>query len=117
MLGHRQGDLDVATANLRESLQLSYSIRDALTLSWTLEIAAALLLARGNADTAARLCSADEVLRRVHGFSPDLSEGQVLGDTVTALRSALGDGFDEAWAAGADLDLDAAVDLALGALD
>jgi predicted ATPase/class 3 adenylate cyclase len=117
MLGHRHGDLDVATANLRESLQLSYSIRDTLTLSSTLAIAAALLLARGDAHTAARLCSADEVLRRVHGFSPELSEGQVLGDTVTALRSALGDGFDEAWAAGAVLDLDAAVDLALRALD
>jgi hypothetical protein len=35
---------------------------------------------------------------------------------VVAVRSALGPGFDEAWAAGADLDLDAAVDLALRAL-
>ena len=97
-------------------MQLSYSIRDTLTLSWTLAIAAALLLTRGDPYVAARLCSADEVLRRVHGFELELSEGQLLGDTVTALRSALGDGLDEAWAAGADLDLDAAVDLALGAL-
>jgi hypothetical protein len=41
----------------------------------------------------------------------------LLGDTVTVVRSALGNGFDEAWAAGADLDVDAAVDLALRALD
>jgi hypothetical protein len=52
----------------------------------------------------------------VHGFDLELSEGQLLGDRVTALRSALGDGLDEAWAAGADLDLYAAVDLALAAL-
>jgi predicted ATPase/class 3 adenylate cyclase len=116
-LAHRHGDLEVAAANLRESLQLSYSIRDTLTLSWTLAIAAALVLARGDPHAAARLCAADEVLRRVHGFDLDLAEGQVLGDTVTAVRSALGDGLDEAWAAGADLDLDAAVDLALRALD
>jgi non-specific serine/threonine protein kinase len=115
-LAHRHGDVETATANLRESLQLSYSIRDTLTLSSTLVIAAALLLTRGDPHVAARLCSADEVLRRVHGFDLGLSEGQLLGDTVTALRSALGDGLDEAWAAGADLDLDAAVDLALGAL-
>jgi len=102
--------------DLRESLQLNYSIRDTLTLSWTLAIAAALLLTRGEPYVAARLCSADEALRRAHGFELELSEGQLLGDTVTALRSALGDGLDEVWAAGADLDLDAAVDLALGAL-
>jgi hypothetical protein len=41
----------------------------------------------------------------------------LLDDTVIAVRSALGNGFDEAWAAGADLDVDAAVDLALSALD
>jgi non-specific serine/threonine protein kinase len=116
ILAHRRGDLEVAAANLRESLQLSYSIRDTLTLSSTLAIAAALLLTRGDPYVAARLCSADEVLRRVHGFDLELSEGQLLGDTVTALRSALGDGLDKAWAAGADLDLDAAVDLALRAL-
>jgi tetratricopeptide (TPR) repeat protein len=116
-LAHRHGDLEVATANLRESLQLSYSIGDTLTPSWTLAIAAALLLARGDPYVAALLCSADEALRRVHGFELDLPEAQLFGDTLTVLRSALGDaGLDEAWAAGADLDLDAAVDLALAAL-
>jgi predicted ATPase/class 3 adenylate cyclase len=117
MLAQRHGDLELAAVNLRESLQLSYSIRDALTLSWTLTIAAALVLARGDPYTAARLCAADEALRRLHGFELEQDEGQPLGDTVVAVRSALGPGFDEAWAAGADLDLDAAVDRALRALD
>jgi hypothetical protein len=115
---HRHGDIEVAAVNLRESLELSYSIRDILTLSWTLPIAAALVLARGDPHTAACLCAADEALLRVHGFDLDpAAEGQLLGDTVTAVRSALGDDFEVAWAAGADLDVDAAVDLALSALD
>jgi predicted ATPase/class 3 adenylate cyclase len=113
-LAHRHGDVEAATANLRESLQLSYSIRDTLTLSWTLAIAAALLLTRGDPHVAARLCSADERLRRAHGIDLELSEDEL--HTVTGLRSALGDGLDEAWASGAELDLDAAVDLALGTL-
>jgi tetratricopeptide (TPR) repeat protein len=117
ILAHRHGDLEVAAVNLRESLELSYSIRDILTLSWTLAIAAALVLARGDPYAATRLCAADEALLRVHGLDLDPTEGQLLGDTVTVVRSALGNGFDEAWAAGADLDVDAAVDLALRALD
>ena len=117
MLAHRNGDVEVAAVNLRESLELSYSIRDVLTLSWTLAIAAALVLARGDSYTAARLCAADEGLLRVHGFDLEPAENQLLRDTVTAVRSVLGNSFDEAWAAGADLDVDAAVDLALRALD
>jgi predicted ATPase/class 3 adenylate cyclase len=116
ILAHRHGDIEVAAANLRESLQLSYSIRDSLTLSTTLPIAASVVLESGDPHTAARLCAADEALRRAHGFDLELDEGQLLGDTVSAVRSALATGFDEAWAAGADLDLDAAVELALGAL-
>jgi hypothetical protein len=117
ILAHRHGDTEVAVVNLRESLELSYSIRDVLTLSWTLPIAAALVLARGDPYTAARLCAVEEALLREHGFDLDPAKSQLLRDTVTAVRSALGNGFDEAWAAGADLDLDAAVDLALRALD
>jgi hypothetical protein len=75
------------------------------------------VLARGNPYNAARLCAAGEALLQSHGFDLGSAEGQPLGDTVTAARSALGNGFDEAWAAGADLDVDAAVDLALSALD
>jgi predicted ATPase/class 3 adenylate cyclase len=117
VLAHRHGDLKGAAVNLHESLELSYSIRNVLTLSWTLTIAAALVLARGDALAAARLCAADEELRRVHSIDFDLSERQLLDDTVDAARSALGPGFEEAWAAGANLDLDATVDVALRALE
>ncbi len=117
VLARRHGDLEGAAVNLRESLELSHSIRNVLTLSWTLPLAAALVLARGDLYAAAGLCAADEELRRVHSIDLDLAERQLLDDTVDAARNALGPGFEEAWAAGANLDLDATVDLALRALD
>lgn len=75
------------------------------------------MLARGDPYTAARLCAADEELRRAHSFDLDPSERQELDDTLKAVRNALGPAFEEAWAAGAGLDLDGTVDLALRALD
>jgi hypothetical protein len=117
VLARRHSDLDGAAANLRESLELSHSIHNVLTLLWTLPIAAALVLARGDPYAAARLCAADEELRRVYSFDLDQSERQELDDTLEAVRNALGPGFEEAWAAGADLDLDATIDLALRALE
>ncbi len=117
VLARRHGDLEGAAVNLRESLELSHSIRNVLTLSWTLPLAAALVLARGDPYAAAGLCAADEELRRVHSIDLDLAERQLLDDTVDAAGNALGPGFEEAWAAGANLDLDATVDLALRALD
>ncbi|MGZ4414109.1 MAG: ATP-binding protein [Gaiellaceae bacterium] len=117
VIARRHGDLDGAAANLRESLELSHSIHNVLTLSWTLPIAAALVLARGDPYAAARLCAADEELRRVYSFDLDQSERQDLDDTLDAARNALGPAFEEAWAAGAGLDLDGTVDLALRALD
>jgi predicted ATPase/class 3 adenylate cyclase len=117
VLARRHGDLDGAAANIRESLELSHSIHNVLTLSWTLPIAAALVLARGDPYTAARLCAADEELRRVHSFDLELTERRELDYTVKAVRDALGPGFEDAWAAGAALDLDATVDLALRTLD
>ena|SRR6476646_9851834 len=103
-------DLDSAAANIRESLELSHSIHNVLTLSWTLPIAAALVLARGDPYAAARLCAADEALCRVYSFDLDQSEREELDDTLDAARNALG-------AAGAGLDFDGTVDLALHALD
>ena len=111
-VAYHRGDARVARANVRESLQLSYSIGDELTLSWVLSLAAALVLAGGDAETAARLCAANDALCRDHGFEPDPR----LGETTNAVRTALGDRFDEAWARGATLDLASTVELAVGAL-
>ena len=107
-----RGDLTGASATLRESLELSLSIRDALTLLWTLALSGAVVLARGDARTAALLCAADEALLRAHGVEAD----PALGETEQVVRATLGDEVHELWLTGGSLDLDAAVDLAIGAL-
>ena len=111
-VAYDRGDLEAPRANARESLQLFYSIGDQLSLSWVLSLAAALVLAGGDAETAARLCAANDVLCKDHGFEPYLR----LGETTNAVRSALGGRFEEAWAGGATLDLASTVELAIGAL-
>jgi hypothetical protein len=56
------------------------------------------------------LCSA-------HGFELDQVDLRLLDDTVVAVRRALGERFEDAWAAGKELELPAAVELAREALD
>jgi predicted ATPase/class 3 adenylate cyclase len=111
-IAYRRGDLEDAAETLRESLQLSYSIQDTLSLSWELSLAGVVVLARGDAETGARLCAAASALHSEHGLEPDPE----LGDATSAVRDALGDRFDDAWARGADLDLASAVELAIDAL-
>jgi tetratricopeptide (TPR) repeat protein len=117
ILALRGRDVDAAAAKLQESLRLSSSIRDAHSLVHTLAVVAATALARGDADASARLCAANEVLRRAHGFELEPLERDLMAETVPAVRDALGDGLEEAWAGGAELDLRAAVELAHRALD
>jgi tetratricopeptide (TPR) repeat protein len=112
----RTGDIDFAAANLRESLQLGSSIGDALTLAGTLAVAAAVAAGRGNPLAGARICGAVRAVCSAHGFKLEQAERQLLEDTTRALAKTLGDGFEEARTAGAELDLPAAVELAIRAL-
>jgi hypothetical protein len=77
------------------------------------------LHARGETDRPrfrlARLCGAVDALCRAHGFG--LDNEPLLIDTTRGARRALGeDAFDEEWAAGVELDLDAAVAFAVSIL-
>jgi predicted ATPase/class 3 adenylate cyclase len=117
ILALRAGELEVAATNLRESLHLFRSIGDAHDLAGTLSVVAATALARGDAEASARLCAAGDALCRAHGFELDPAERQLMAETVPAVRVALAENFESAWADGLDLDLEAAVNLALHALD
>jgi predicted ATPase len=117
MVALDRGDVVLAAESIRESVELSSSIGDALSLASTLSIAAAVLVASGDNDAATRLFAASEVLVREHGFAHDQTEAAVLSDTIRTAQAALRADFDEAWAAGAGLDLEAAVELALEALN
>jgi hypothetical protein len=82
-----------------------------------LATAGAVVLARGDAVTSAQLCAAAEALCSAHGFELDQHDRRLLDDTVPVARRALGERFEDAWAAGEELELPAAVELALQALD
>jgi hypothetical protein len=106
------GETEAAAAKLRESLGLSSSIGDAHTLTWSLAAAAAVALARGDPDAGARLGSAVSKACSTLGLALEPIDARLMTDTTAALRQALGGGFDEAWTAGENMDLAAAVDLA-----
>jgi hypothetical protein len=52
-----------------------------------------------------------------HGFELFPLESQVMDDTVEAVRTRLGDRFEAEWAAGSELEPEAAVELALASID
>lgn len=112
----RIGDVDAAAANLREGLQLGSSIGDAHSLAGILAVAAATALARGNPQAGARICGAVKAACSALGFELEKAERQLIDDTTRALGESLGVGFEEARTAGAELDLAAAVELAIHAL-
>jgi predicted ATPase/class 3 adenylate cyclase len=113
----KRGEVEAASVHLRESLGLSRSLGDTHTLVHCLVVAAATVLAGGDETTCARLCAADEAAREAHGFELEALERKQFDETTTAVRRSLGDGADTEWAIGSELDLDAAVELALTALD
>jgi hypothetical protein len=112
----RSGDVDAAVADLRESLQLSSSIGDAHSMASTLVAAAAVALALGNAAVAARLGGAIEAACSTHGFGLDAMDRQLMDETALSARKTLGDAFEGASITGAELDLSAAVEVAVRAL-
>jgi tetratricopeptide (TPR) repeat protein len=113
VIGLHGGETDVAAANLRESLELSSSIGDAHTLTASLAAAAAVALARGDPDAGARLSGAVSEACSTLGLALEPIQARLMTDTTAALREALGGSFEDAWSAGANTDLAAAVDLAV----
>ena len=116
-IAFRRGDIERAARDFSESLRLGSSIGDTHSLVVILANAVPVVLARGDAVGSAQLCAAVGALCNAHGFELDQDDRQLLDDTVPTAREALGDRFEDAWAAGEELELLAAVDLALEALD
>jgi predicted ATPase/class 3 adenylate cyclase/Tfp pilus assembly protein PilF len=116
-LALRRGDRDEAAANLRESLELSRALGDTHSLAHTLTAAAATVLALSFARDAARICGAQDVLCKQHGFKLEPLERALLAETIEATRRALGGEFEGSWAAGTQLELGNAVELALHRLE
>ncbi|TMH45758.1 MAG: hypothetical protein E6H54_04545, partial [Betaproteobacteria bacterium] len=104
------GETEAAAAKLRESLGLSSSIGDAHTLTWSLAAAAAVALARGDPDAGARLGGAVSKACSTLGLALEPIDARLMTDTTAKLRELLRGSFDDAWTAGANMDLAAAVD-------
>jgi predicted ATPase len=117
IVAFRRGDVDQAARDLSEGFRLSRSIGDTHSLVAILAMAVPVILARGDAVMSAQLCAAAGALSSAHGFELDPDDRQLLDETVVASREALGERFEDAWAAGEELELPAAIDAALQALD
>jgi predicted ATPase/class 3 adenylate cyclase len=113
MVALRRVNAESATADLREALRLSSSIGDTQTIAHTLAVVAAAVGGRGDPHAAVMLAAADDALCAAHRFELGSLERQLVDASTQAARRALGDEFEQVWQAGAELDVGAAVELAL----
>jgi predicted ATPase/DNA-binding CsgD family transcriptional regulator len=113
----RQGELEPATAAMRESLRLRRTLNERLGIAVTLEVLAWLAAAAGQAERAARLLGAAQMFRRSIGVSRTRLE-HFTGpheQCEARARKALGDrDFSAALQAGRQLTVDQAFAEALG---
>jgi predicted ATPase/class 3 adenylate cyclase len=116
MVALRRSDPESAATDLREGLGLSSSIGDTQTVAATLAVVAAAVSARGDPYAAVMLAAADDALCKAHRFDLGSLERQMVGGSTEAARLVLGDRFEQAWKAGAELDVGGAVELAMTAL-
>ncbi len=112
-MARARGDLDRATAWYAESLAFSQSMGSKWLTSSILNGFAGIALARGQAPRAARLFGAATALREAIGYRMSTSEQAGYEREVAAVREAMGDLFEAAWAAGEALSLERAIAEAL----
>ena len=94
-----------------EALQMCEQIEFSAGLIQGLEYAATLLERSGEADVGLRVASAADATRRSTGQKRSPEDQDEFDGLVGKLRAPLGEGADNVWASGADLDLPAAVAL------
>ena len=118
-LGHiarSQGQYALASERLRESLALLKPLNDRRCIPLTIEGLACITVGPGWADRSARLLGAAQAMQAVTGAPSPPSAMADYERTVADARQALGsERFEAAWAAGAAMSLEEAVDLALAA--
>ena len=109
------GDLDAAAPLLAEALQLAHRLDDRVQLAYLLDAAGCLKAASGNAQVAAQLLGAGEAMRIGAGAQVMPFIAPLVERAAASARTALGGSrYQAAHDAGARLDRDAAVRLALG---
>jgi hypothetical protein len=116
------GDLEAATQQVSESLELRWSIRDARGTTESLGVLAALASARGEAardqgllELSARLHGANELQRDANGLGVFPFLQPVHAESIERLTRVLGqEEVDRLWAEGRSIPLEKVVAEALG---
>ncbi len=110
----RSGDLDAAQAEYRQAIRGWQRSGNRGAVANQLESMAFIALARGEAERSVRLLGAADALREASGSPMMAQERAEYEDEVQRLRTALaGTAFDEGWAVGRAMSVEAAVALAL----
>jgi tetratricopeptide (TPR) repeat protein len=110
----RRGQYEQATLLYRESLVIFRDLGERLLVGRNLDALARVADGTGSPERAARLLGAAAALRERVRASLQLSDKSIYEQSVAAVRDRLGTAaFQAAWAAGAALPLDAAIDEAL----
>jgi predicted ATPase/DNA-binding SARP family transcriptional activator len=111
-----EGDLDEAERLQADCLRELHELGDRFSLLAALERSAGISAARGDAVFAARLAGAAASLRERLGHPIAAWESELLDRFLEPARRELGEEFDLHAVGGAELELDAAVELALAAI-
>jgi non-specific serine/threonine protein kinase len=113
-LAQQRGELEAATAYLQEAVRLANEQGGKLQLPLCLEGLAGVAAAQALPERAARLFGASEALRQATGSEPFFLDQSDYEQTFLATRARLGDtAFEAAVAAGREMTLEQAVELAL----
>jgi predicted ATPase len=113
-LAHEQGRREDARALLSEGLKVAREFGDKEVIAWCFEDLAAVAAGEIEAERAARLLGALEVLREDTGAAPQPTEREVHERTMTFLGAELDDeALARAWDEGRSLTLEQATDYAL----
>jgi hypothetical protein len=101
-----QGDNETAFRALTEALRLAWAVGPRLLVAAALEGLAAVVVAQGQAELAARLLAAASVLRVQMGTPIWPVDQAAVEQTLATARSRLGDAFAPVWAEAQALPLE-----------
>ena len=112
-------DVEKAAALSHEAFALTIEVDHQPHIPAAIAAAAAVSMAEGNPDRAARLIGASHAMFEAHGFTPRPSDMPDISRTMSMVQHALGSAsFEAAWAEGQEMSMEKTIDYALsGASD
>jgi sugar phosphate isomerase/epimerase len=110
----RRGNADAAFSSIREATEIASKLGHKVALSYCVEASGAAAV-RSDSETAARLLAAADAARSALGVALDPFEARIDQEARAQASASLSpERFAAAWAEGASLTLDQAIEIALG---